>query len=186
MAGFLVAVISKMTTKNKIIFGLGTIGVLVIIIYLVLNFIFQVTNKTEGQFGHSKTKTEALKNDLYVVDYLPSKDTIVLLNGRKIAIEKVWAETMWSYHDRHPNKAENFGYNLQLEFQGDNEDFIFSLQLLDEDNHAFTNGMGQGKCVFNPKKLYDTISIIVEEKNPNRDVGWIEPIVTDTITLARK
>ncbi len=175
-----------MTAKKKIAIGVGSFVVLCFASLYILDFLSHFTNKTEGSFGQSETRTEAISNDLFVIDYEPSKDTIVLLDNRKVILGNAWAETIWSYRDRQPNIAEYFGYNLQLEFTGDNADFVFTFDLLDKENQSFTNGIGRDKCVFNPTELRDTIEIIVEEKNPEQDIGWMKPIVTDTIKLMRK
>ena len=172
-----------MNKKFKIAYGVLAVGLIAIGIWYLLNLIYKATDKSF--FGQSETKAGSIKNDFFVTDYIPSKDTITLLDGREIIIRQVWAETMWYYHDRHPEKAENYGYNLQVEFTGSNDDFVFSFDLLDKNNQAFTNGMGHGKCILNPIQLYTSINIIVEEKNKQDTIGWMQPIITDTISLIR-
>lgn len=161
-----------------------------IIVLLLIGYLFhwvnKVSDKAEGHFGSSETKDFSINNNLFISDYSCLNDTIILLDNRIVVIGNTWTEVMWSYHNKKPKDAEHFGYNLHIEYVGQNDDFVFSFDLLDKNNQAFTNGMPENDCILHPKSLRDTIEVVIEEKNPDPDIGWMEPIITDTLVLFRK
>jgi len=174
-----------MASKARISFAIISSVIIISLVIYTLNFFSRITNKVEGSFGQSESKQSAVNIGSYITDYFPSKDTIVLLDNRRIILGQAWAEKKWSYHNRKPRIEHDWGYNLHLEFSGRNEDFIFTMDLFDKSNEVFTNGIKQGVCIFSPEKLLDTIDIVVVERNPKEGVGWIDPISTDTISLIR-
>ncbi len=139
----------------------------------------------EGRFGNSLTKKEAQLNKLYVTNYSSNKDTIELLDNRKVIIGESWAEKQWTYHNGKPKIAHSFGYSLHLEFIGENEDFVFQFDIPDGENKVFTRSLSDNECVLHPKHLFSEIKVILEEKNPIDTVGWRIPIITDTIILTK-
>nr|WP_321222908.1 hypothetical protein [uncultured Psychroserpens sp.] len=154
-------------------------------VYYIYDFVTKISNKNEGLFGHSKSRENAINNGFTVVDFKPSKDTLTLINGRKIVIKKVWSEVSWTYHNGKPQIADEYGHTLCLEFSGKQDDFVFTFSLLDKKNQQFTNGIGDSICHLKPKKLYDFIDTVLREKNPKKNVGWKNGLVTDTIRMTK-
>ena len=114
---------------------------ILISLFTVYDFIIKISNKNEGLFGHSKIRKNAIKNEFTIVDFEPSKDTLKLIDGRKIIIKKVWSEVSWTYHNGKPKIANEYGNKLCLEFSGKDNDFAFTFDLLDKENQQFTNGI---------------------------------------------
>ena len=172
-----------MTTKK--IIRIGFILITLASIWFVYDFFSNISNKNEGLFGNLINREKAIENGLRVIDFKPNKDTLTLIDKRKVIIKKVWAETQWTYHDGKPNIADEYGYSLHLEFEGNNDDFVFTFDLLDKKNQQFTNGIQDGVCHLAPKKIEEYIDIVLEEKNPKEGVGWKGGMITDTIRMKR-
>jgi len=171
---------------KKQIVKYGLILISLFAVYYVYDFITKISNKNEGLFGHSKSRENAIKNGFTVVDFKPNKDTLKLIDGRKIVIKKVWSEVSWTYHNGKPKIADEYGNTLCLEFSGKDDDFVFTFDLLDKENQQFTNGIGDSICHLKPKKLNEFIDVVLEEKDPNKEIGWSKGgIITDTIRMKR-
>jgi|GEM_PF-3167454 len=171
-----------MTIRKKNI-RILIITITIIGIWFVYDLVLAISNHGDGRFATSKSKEKSIENDFFIVDYTPSSDTLKLIDGRNVIIKKVWSEASWTYKNGKPVITDGFGYSLNLEFEGNNEDFVFTFKLLDKDNQAFTNGIGKGVCNLRPERLEPFIDIVLVEKNPDKNVGWKKGIVTDTIRM---
>ena len=171
---------------KKIIIKYGLIIFSLFIVYCVYDFVTKISNKSNGLFSHSKSRENAIKNGFKIIDFKPSKDNLKLIDGREVIIKKVWSEVSWTYHNGKPKIADAYGYTLHLEFSGKNDDFVFTFDLLDKTKQEFTNGIGDSICHLRPKRLYDFIDVVLEEKNPKKEIGWINGgIITDTIRMIK-
>lgn len=142
--------------------------------------------KNNGTFGSSQTKEKAKKNGAEIVKYLPNKNTFELIDSTTLKIDTAWTEMSFTYKNGERVYDSRFGYIFNVPFQKEvPNSFTFSFELLDKSNQEFTNGIREDKCELRPKILKDTVKIILEQKNPQEEVGWISPIITDTI-LFRK
>ena len=144
-------------------------------------------DKRRGLFGTSQENESSKNNGFYLAIYTPDKYSIKLLNNSTVIIDTAWAESMWAYDKNgNPQAAGDYGQNFVIPIvEQDFDNFLFTFDLLDKSNQSFTNGIEQTRCVLNPSVLKDTMEVIVEEKNPDRNLGWTKPIVTDTIKFIR-
>ena len=142
--------------------------------------------KNNGTFGSSQTKDEAVKNGAEIVQYMPNKNSFVLIDGTLLQVDTAWTEMSFIYNNGERVYDSRFGYIFNVPFQKEvPNSFTFSFELLDKSNQEFTNGIGENKCELRPKTLKDTLRIILKQKNPDKDIGWISPIITDTITFTK-
>lgn len=66
------------------------------------------------------------------------------------------------------------------------DEFVFSIEILDKENRAFTHGHDNicEKIYFRNYK--NEFKVLLKQKNPNKEIGWKEPFFTDTITFFKK
>ena len=156
--------------------------ILVAVFFTACDFMY----KNNGIFGHSSTKEEALENDSEVILYLPNKDTFNLLDGTELILDTSWTEVSFSYRNGNRVLDSAFGYHLSIPFKKEvPRIFTFNFELCDKSNQSFTNGIGEELCQLCPMKLYDEMLVILEQKNTDSTIGWIKPIITDTIIFRR-
>ena len=140
----------------------------------------------DGRFGKSNSKTEAKTNGGYVGEYVPSKKSFNLLDGTEIQIDTAWAEISFTYNKNKKIFDSRYGYNFAIPFHlKDPETFTFNFHLVDTSNQMFTNGREKIMSILNPKELFDTMKIFLEQKDPDTSKGWTNPIITDTIIFKR-
>lgn len=165
---------------NKFQFNLFII--LVIAIVSSCNFFY----KNNGFFGHSQTKDEALKNGSTVFEYIPNKKRFILLDGTTLIIDNAWTEISFIFkNNKRIYNSEN-GYHFSIPIKKEiPESFTFTLSLADKLNQSFTNGADEKLIQLCPTNLYDKMDVILEQKDPDTNKGWTNPIVTDTITFTR-
>jgi hypothetical protein len=157
--------------------------VLLIILFISgCDFIY----KNNGTFGSSHTKEDAINNGEEILQYLPNKNTFELIDSTTLQIDTAWTEMSFTYKNGERIYDFRFGYIFNVPFQKEvPNSFTFSFELLDKSNQEFTNGIGEDKCELRPKILKDTLKIILEQKNSEKEVGWISPIITDTIVFIK-
>ncbi|WP_462254870.1 hypothetical protein [Ferruginibacter sp.] len=158
--------------------------------YILLCFIFPLTlascDNSEGLFGHSETKEQAKANGSTVIEYVPDKVTFDLLDGTQMKIDTAWTEVSFTYHNGNEILDSAYGFHFGIPFKiKDEKSFTFNFQLLDTTNRVFTNGRGRKICYLCPRTLHDTMKIILEQKTPDTSIGWLKPIITDTIIFTR-
>jgi hypothetical protein len=160
-------------------------------IYLIVLIALSLTGcdfiyKNNGTFGSSQSKEEAKKNGAEIVQYLPNKNTFKLIDSTVLLIDTAWTEMSFTYKNGERFYDSQFGYIFNVPFKKEvPNSFTFSFELLDKSNQEFTNGIGEDKCELRPKILKDTLKIILEQKNTEKGVGWISPIITDTIVFRK-
>jgi hypothetical protein len=143
-------------------------------------------NSNDGLFGHSETKEEAKANGSTVVEYVPDKRNFNLLDGTKMQIDTAWTEISFTYHNEKKNFDSAYGFHFGIPYTREGrEKFSFIFNLFDTTNRVFTNGREKKICYLCPRHLYDTMKVILEQKNPDTSLGWTQPIVTDTITFKK-
>jgi len=148
--------------------------------FLVISCNF--STKTDGLFGQSKTKEEALKNGSNVILFMPDKKTFNLLDGTTLTLDTAWTEVSFSLKNGERILDSTYGFHFSIPFkQLTPNTFTFHFSLLDKTNQMFTNGMDQNLSQLCPKQLYDEMKIILDQKDPDTSKGWTNPIITDTI-----
>jgi hypothetical protein len=141
---------------------------------------------TDGLFGHSKTKEEAKANGSNVLEYLPNKSSFKLLDGTEMKIDTAWTEVSFTYKNNKRIYDSSYGSHFAIPYYiKDPASFTFNFHLLDTTNQMFTNGREKGATQLCPKKLYDTMRVFLEQKDPDTSKGWTNPIITDTVTFVR-
>ena len=109
------------------------------------------------------------------------------LNRRDLMdFDSAWTEYKWVEHSNFIGSTlEKSGYGFNIAFKIKSvttASFIYDLQFISDS----IGGIGG----YNPLTkqhegfLYtfpDTLKVLVEEKNPTDTIGWIKPIITDTI-----
>jgi hypothetical protein len=164
-------------------------------VYLLSFFLFSCLfiipfgcDNSNGLFGRSDTKEEARSRGSNVTEYLPDKTNVILLTGKKMRIDTAWAEISFTYKEGKKISDSTYGYNFTIPFTEEvhtKYNFPFSFGLADSSNRMFTNGMGLKECQLRPIYLFDTMKVLLEQKNPDTSLGWLKPIITDTITFVK-
>ena len=114
------------------------------------------------------------------VMYSPTPNTFKLLDSTKLIIFTAKTEIN---HDKN-DSILNSQYNIEILFEKEKpEKFQFDLGILGE---KYNGGLEDGRKLLHIDKLTDTIKVVLEQKNPNPDKGWTEPITTDTINFIRR
>ncbi len=142
----------------------------------------------DGLFGHSKTKEEAKANGSTIKEYVANKNNFLLLDGTKIQLDTAWTESSFTYKDGKRILDTTYGYHFSIPVKNSNlEKFTFTFGLSDTSNRVFTNaGPGKdGLTQLCPRYLYDKIEVLLEQKNPDTALGWLKPIITDTIVFKK-
>lgn len=158
----------------------------ILIISTVAIFSCHFANKTDGLFGHSKTREEARKNGSEVILFLPDKNIFHLLDGTVLTLDTAWTEVSFSFKKGKRDLDSSYGFHFSIPFKKERPNmFTFHFSLLDTTNRMFTNGMEENLTQLCPKKIYNEMRIILDQKNPDTSKGWTNPIVTDTIIYKR-
>jgi hypothetical protein len=159
-----------------------------LLLIIISPLAFTSCDNSEGLFGHSETKEEAKANGSTVVEYIANKTNFNLIDGTKMQIDTAWTEISFTYHNGKKILDSTDGSHFSIPVNNHNlEKFTFTLSLLDKSNQVFTNaGPGEdGLCQLCPRYLYDTMKVILEQKNPDTAFGWLKPIITDTIIFIK-
>ena len=174
--------------KLKTIIGLSF---LILGSLFVISFLHKVGVK--GQYQYSTSISESKKNGFYIAEYIPTEKTINLkLRHGTIVLDTAWAEFAW--HMQANNfvsskvKVNDKGYNIAFKIKSSSTDkFIYNL-----DFKSAPLGQIGGFNLINKQyestiySLPDTITVFLEEKNLSPDLGWLKPIITDTLTYIKK
>ena len=82
----------------------------------------------------------------------------------------------------------NFGYHFSIPVNNTNiKENTFLFKLLDTTNRVFTNAGADknGLTQLYPRTLYDTMLVKLEQRTPDTSIGWLRPLITDTIVFTR-
>ncbi len=102
--------------------------------------------------------------------------------------DTAWAEESFTYKNGKRIIDNTDGFNFAVPVKNDSiANFTFTFSLLDSINQMFTNpGPEQdGLCHLRPIKLFDEMKIVLEQKDTDTSKGWLNTIITDTITFRR-
>jgi hypothetical protein len=149
-------------------------------------FIIAGCDNGNGLFGHSETKEEAKANGSTVLEYVPDKKSFNLLDGTKMQVDTAWTEVSFTYHNGKRILDSTYGFIFSIPFKKHAADsFTFSFGLADTTNRVFTNGIGEKLCQLSPRHLYDKMQVLLKQQDPDTSKGWMNPIITDTITFTK-
>lgn len=156
------------------------------IFYLLSFLIIMGCDNGNGLFGGSETKEEAKANGSSVIEYIPDKTSFDLLDGTKMQVDTAWTEMSFTYHNGKRIHDSTYGFHFSIPFKKQVAgSFTFSFSLVDTTNRVFTNGTGENLSQLCPRHLYDNMQILLEQKSTDTSKGWMQPIITDTITFTR-
>lgn len=132
---------------------------------------------TAKQNEVQKAKEKPTEN----VFYKPLQNKYNLLNNKNVIFYTAKTEINYDNEDKISN--ENFPLEIIFEYNyKDIMDFPFELRLA---GNEFAGGIENGRKTIYLDKLSDTIRVVLEQKNPNEDIGWTKPIITDTIKFIK-
>lgn len=163
--------------------------ILGIIIYYVSDFLCRVEVKCKNCPKTSRTVSESKKTGFFIGNYEAKTKVIELKNyDEKIMLENIWAEFTWIKNTDNclcPKFEKVKGYNVIIQFEKPNkDDFNFSLKPITEDKKGESSlGISQDRKEMRFENLPEILKIVVEERNPNENIGWQKSIITDTITF---
>ena len=128
----------------------------------------------------TKTNKNPKEKRTELVLYTSIPSCFSLLDSTKLIIFS--AKTEISYDK--DNKILNTNYPLEILFKKQKpENFQFNLMLV---GNEYSGGIEDGRKLIQLEKLTDTIRIVLEQKNPDPNKGWTEPIITDTINFVKQ
>jgi len=120
----------------------------------------------------SKNRMSAKKEEIY---YSPNKNRINLISGSRLDIFTAKLE----YSQAKEAEDSYYEYPLEILFQQEGLDsFTFNLDAVGAVN---SGGIESNRKILRFSELSDTIKVLLKQKNPNPDLGWKKPLVTDTI-----
>ena len=112
--------------------------------------------------------------------YSPTPNNFILLDSTRLSI--FTAKTEISYDN--DDKILNTGFPLEILFEKEKpENFQFELRLLGD---KYAGGIEEGRKIIRMDELKDTVRVVLEQKNPDSNKGWTEPIITDTINFFKQ
>ena len=118
--------------------------------------------------------------------FLPNKRAFTLLNKSYMRLDTAFASISLDKNGDILNDRKGYGYNLTVPFaKSDSGSFVFSLDIKDKSKGRGSSGTNEHFVEIDLRNLDDTIEIVLEQKNPDSNIGWQSPIVTDTINLVR-
>jgi len=174
-------------SRKHVCFKIGFLSILALMTFLT-NCIND--NKKVGTYGSSANIDESRINKLFIVTYIPKKFSFKLIDNSFIKIDTAWAESKWIYdkNDQPIVPDSIVGFNFILPFTKQNFDTIKNFRF-DFANLDILNGQGYGieesKWKFNPQFLKDTIRILIQQRNPDMNIGWKHPIIKDTLIFIK-
>ncbi|KYH04553.1 hypothetical protein A1704_17900 [Chryseobacterium cucumeris] len=116
------------------------------------------------------------------VFYKPLKNNYTLLNKKDVMFYTAKIEIEYDEN----NKISNISYPLEIIFKYDYRDYFidfpFELRLSTDEN---SSEIGNGRKIIYLDKLSDTVKVVLEQKNPDENIGWTKPIITDTLKFVR-
>jgi hypothetical protein len=165
------------------------IKTIILILFLTVAFTscIDLIDKRADKHGASDNIAMSKLNKFYKVIYLPNQFEFTLLDGSVVKIDTAWAEKMWTYDNNgKPKLSNDFGSNFIIPIKKQEFDkFLFDFSLADTSNEYMTTGLEEKRRVLYPSNLFDTIKIILQQKNPKQEYGWMAPIKTDTIFFTK-
>ncbi|WP_435263803.1 hypothetical protein [Tenacibaculum sp. nBUS_03] len=113
--------------------------------------------------------------------FIPNKDQLNLFDKKKIYIDT--ACTGKTYYRN--NKTSNF-FNFRIPLISNKSDRRkFGFEILDKKNQYGTSEDGSNCKVLPLRYISDTILVLFKQKNPDSNIGWKTPIITDTIEFTK-
>lgn len=121
-----------------------------------------------------------------MLEYMQDKKLFHLLDGTDMNIDTAWTEVSFTYFNgkRVYNKRDEYNFAIPYKLK-DSNSFTFTFSLADTTNRMFTNAREAKVCQLHPKSLYDSIKVLLEQKDTDTSKGRLNPIITDTITFIR-
>ncbi len=137
----------------------------------------------------SRDKAFSRQMGTYITDYKGSIPRYELkYHNETVKLNDVWIEKQW-YFDYEsclcPRLRLTEGFNVIIDFEKSNEDsFLFSLTpIINGKIYKTSGGIEKERKTMKFDFFPDEIYLQLKEKNPNKEIGWNEGIVTDTLII---
>jgi len=115
--------------------------------------------------------------------FLPNKQQFLLLDNSKMHIDTATIRVSFGRDNRRLNDIKSLGYDLNIPFTKQNRNsFQFDFRILGEQS---SGGIDDSFKELHLINLKDEYKILLEQKNPDTDLGWTKPIITDTLIFKR-
>ncbi len=122
----------------------------------------------------------ANRDRIEYVSYEPLQHVYSLLDSTDLVIHDANAIIFIDKKDSITNKS----YPFEIQFTRAPESrFTFNFK---EFTNEYTSGMGENTQTIYTPHLTDTIFVLMKQKNPKANIGWKNPIVTDTVKFVKK
>ena len=177
--------------KRKIVIAIIVLIIIGLLTAFAISFIHKVSVKSHPQ--QSESIYNSKQDKFYIADFIPNKKSIQLkLRTGTVDLDTAWVEYSWYFKSNSfvttKERSKVNWYNLCLKVKADNaKGFVWGFEFRDKNIGAiggYDSMKNQQESTLNT--IPDTLFIFFEEKNLNPDIGWMEPIVTDTITYFKK
>lgn len=149
--------------------------------------------KCKNCLRSSPSKEISIKKDYYVGDYLPVQTEIrQRYHNQKIKFDTAWVEKSWFINSDicllSHEEIRRGTFTIKFPFEKSiKNSFLFSLNpIIDGVECDFCKSFNDTYVKFNTSNLTDTIKFIVNEKNPQKEVGWRQELKGDTIVFLRR
>jgi hypothetical protein len=115
-----------------------------------------------------------------------NKQQIVLLDHNELKIDSTIMSVWYIRSKKNGNEALTADYFMTIHytrpFNNTERGYPFELSILDSPSIGWQNS---DSCVFHFSKLKKEYKILLNQKNPDTVVGWLRPIITDTLSFKR-
>ena len=152
--------------------------------FLIISGKYYPSWKEDYQYSKASYSYElALKEDPGAVRYIPSKDTLKLLNDGYCVLDTIWIQRQYRTY-RNSKDRENVGYDLVITFhqmpEKISETYLLEF-LVDGDNTS----PEIGRNIISLDNISDSMMMTVNQRNSDISIGWQSPVISDTIELYR-
>lgn len=128
--------------------------------------------------GNNIDNTVARAED---IKYLSDKQQFTLLDSSTMKIDTAIMRLSFDKNNKCLN--DSIGYILNIPFQKQDENsFQFDFMIPGD---SYDAGIGDKGKTFHFSKLKDTYQILLQQKNSDKSIGWMKPIITDTLVFRR-
>lgn len=177
---------------KKIYIFLLVVILATILVVSAFSFLCKIGVKCENCNQTSSNIDESKINGFYYKKYAFDKSLVNFKYSKNnFQITNVWCEKVWHYNTDNcfnskynsPVDSKN-GYNIIVEFKTSTDEFLFSLTPLINDSLINNQGgIERARKTMRFNYLPKQFKLIVDEKNPDLNIGWTQKITSDTLTF---
>jgi hypothetical protein len=117
------------------------------------------------------------------IKYLPTKQQFILLDSSSLQFDTATIRVSFDKDNKRLNDTKSLNYVMVIPFKKQQENsFQFDLIL---PNEKYSGGIEENSKNIHFTNLADKYLVLLEQKNPDTSLGWIKPIITDTLIFKR-